>query len=59
VIVPIDVVVVMFGTFPMFAISVESVVNPIVDVGSSVILDESPILTVTFASCSILDKSKP
>ena len=56
---PVDVVVVMSGTFSVFAISVDGMLEPIVDVGSSVIPDESSVLTVTFASCSILDKSKP
>lgn len=59
VIASVNIVVVMSGTFPAFTVFVGSVVKPIVDVGSSVIPDESSMLTVTFASCSILDRSKP
>lgn len=59
VIASVNIVVVMSGTFPAFTVFVGSVVKPIVDFGSSVIPDESSMLTVTFACCSILDRSKP
>lgn len=40
-------------------VSTGSEVKSTVEVGSSVVVDESSTLTVTFASCSMLDRSKP
>lgn len=42
---------------PVLVVSTE--VKSTVEVGSSLVADVSSTLTVTFASCSMLDRSKP
>lgn len=59
-VVMLNVVVVVSDSFLVSIGASIGIIEPVVDVGSSgVVAEESSVLTVTFASCSILERSKP